>query len=86
MITPQALSEVEVREVAELIVSDDIGFGCENIEEALEYVRSYPIAKFPKYTTDGPGYSGEIFVIVGGILRANVIYRDRDGKLRFSND
>jgi hypothetical protein len=86
MYTPQALSEKEINEVAELLVREDIGFGCETLEDALITVRSYPIVKFSDYITDGPGYSGEIFVMVGGILTALVIFRNKEGQLQWSSD
>lgn len=37
--------------------------------------------KFPHYVTDGPGYGGELFLIMGGALEAPLMLIRKTGKL-----
>lgn len=84
MFTPQKLNEKEIDELAQLIL-DDGTFGCETLDEAKDYVLDYPTAKFTNYITDGPGYSGDIYVLTGGIPHTSTIVRDKTGNMIFSN-
>jgi hypothetical protein len=39
------------------------------------------VVKFPLYVTDGPGYAGELYLLLGGNLDAPLILIRKDGKL-----
>jgi hypothetical protein len=85
MTNPVAVSKEEVREIAELFVREG-NFGHENIEDTLIDLEGAYIAKFERYITYGPGYSGEAFVILHGIPVASVILRRPNGELYVSED
>ena len=50
-------------------------FGADNDTDFEQVLRDLWIAKFPHYIIDGPGYAGEIFVILNGNLNTILVIR-----------
>lgn len=77
MISPETPSRAELDEIAATVAEPSEKA---TVEELLE---NAAIAKFSGYITDGPGYSGPVYVIVwpGGPEIVDVLTRDRAGKL-----
>jgi hypothetical protein len=74
---PQAITEAEVKELA---ASSDIqaAYGAAGTE--LEQLfKDTCIAKFDRYITDGPGYAGPVFVILGGDLNTLLVIKSGNG-------
>ena len=82
---PIALTDNEFREIAEAVFLDNGGDeGVYNsIDEAEEDVRDHWAFKIERYITDGPGYSGTLYVIIWGFSDVvTTLERDGDGPLR----
>lgn len=72
---PVVVTEAELKEIAQCLeLQESCGF--ETAEEFYEDLTGRYIAKFPRYITDGPGYVGEMFVIVWGIPAVTMLTRD----------
>jgi hypothetical protein len=71
---PVALSDEDFKELTKCQDIRD-AFPSENDQELEETLRGLWIAKYPHYITDGPGYSGEVFVILSGVLNTILLIR-----------
>lgn len=77
---PMALSSAEIEEIAAM---EDIQqmWGAESAAEMAQWLDAdIRAVKFPNYTTDGPGYSGELYLLMGGDLAPLILIRKK-GKL-----
>jgi hypothetical protein len=79
---PKALTEQEIKEIAATLY--DLEKECyETVAEVEEDVKDHWAYKIEKYITDGPGYSGDLYVIVWGIPNAvTTLERAENGSLR----
>lgn len=76
---PKMLTDREFAEIARFLF-DDNGEGFEGSEEMEEEIRSCWAYKIEDYVTDGPGYAGELYVIVWGFPNAvTTLERTEDG-------
>jgi hypothetical protein len=77
---PHAVTEADVKE---LVACQDLrdAFGADNDADFEHVLRDLWIAKFPHYITDGPGYAGEVFVILSGVLNTILVIR-KNGALK----
>jgi hypothetical protein len=74
---PQAITEAEIKELAACTdIQDAYGEAGIELEQLLQ--DTY-IAKFDRYITDGPGYSGPVFVILSGDLNTLLVIKNGDG-------
>lgn len=78
---------IEIEDFVELLEFFAKDFGMTH-QEALEQIMGAYIAMFPKYITDGPGYSGVVFMIVwpGDPSYFEVLTRHKDGLRREVRD
>lgn len=67
-----ALTNKELAELAECKELQE-GYGVDTAADLRAELAQGFIAKFPSYITDGPGYSGELIVIVTGIMSTILI-------------
>ena len=72
---PTIASPQEIQEISQIVELQD-QCGCSDESELLEELDGRYIAKFEKYVTDGPGYAGELFLIVWGIPTVTMIVRN----------
>lgn len=79
---PHAVTETDFKE---LVACQDLRdmFGADNDAYFEQDLRHLWIAKFHKYITDGPGYAGEVFVILSGVLNTILVIR-KGGALKVS--
>lgn len=78
---PVPLSSAEMQEIAAIREVREM-WGAEDAAEMAERLDADLCAvKFPHYMTDGPGYGGELFLIMGGALEAPVILIRKAGEL-----
>lgn len=75
-----AVTEAEIKELAACQDLRDM-WGADNQAYFEQDLRDLWIAKFPRYITDGPGYAGEVFVILSGALNTVLVIR-KDGALK----
>lgn len=78
---PVGLSSADIQEIASI---EDIRemWGAENSAAMADMLDADICAvKFPRYMTDGPGYAGELYLLMGGALEAPAMLIRRDGKL-----
>jgi len=83
---PKALTHEEIREIAAL---EDIrqDWGANTEQEMAQLLDADICAvKFPYYLTDGPGYGGELFLLMGGALEAPLMLIRRNGHLKIVED
>lgn len=74
---PQAITEAEIKELA---ASADIQDAYAEVGIELEQLlKETYIAKFDRYVTDGPGYTGPVFIILGGDLKTLLVIKNGDG-------
>jgi hypothetical protein len=77
---PHAVSEADFKELVACQDLRDV-FGADNDADFEQDLRHLWVAKFPHYITDGPGYAGEVFVILSGVLNTILVIR-KDGALK----
>jgi hypothetical protein len=71
---PIALTDEDFKELTECQDIRD-AFPSETDQELEETLRGLWIAKYPHYITDGPGFAGEVFVILTGVLNTILLIR-----------
>ena len=71
---PVAVTDAELKELASCKNLREM-WGASSDDDFEEELRELWIAKFSDYITDGPGYSGEVFVILSGVLDAVLVIR-----------
>ena len=78
---PQALSLAEIKEIAAMEEVQQ-RWGAESTAEMAQWLDTDLCAvKFPRYVTDGPGYAGELYFLMGGDLGTPLMLTRKDGKL-----
>jgi hypothetical protein len=78
---PMALSSAEIQEIAGLEAIQEM-WGAENAAEMAVWLDTDICAvKFLKYMTDGPGYAGELYLLMGGDLEAPAMIIRKKGQL-----
>jgi hypothetical protein len=80
--TPKVLTVQEIKEIAELFLSEE-AFPDFALEEIIEDIKTGYAFKIEKYVTLGPGFAGPLYVIIGAYPdTAITIERHNDGTLR----
>jgi hypothetical protein len=74
----------EWREIAQLeYVQEGWGLeGDETVEMLADIIHG---AKFPNYMTDGPGYAGPVYILLGGDIAPPVILTRNKGALEVAD-
>ncbi len=78
---PMALSSADIQEIAAIEDIQQMWGAANAIEMAQLLDLDICAVKFPEYMTDGPGYSGELFVLMGGALEPPLMLIREKGKL-----
>lgn len=81
MSKPIPLSAAEIREIAAIEDIRQMWGADDAADMAQRLERDICTVKFPRYTTDGPGYSGELFLLMGGALEAPLMLVRKNGHL-----
>jgi len=79
---PHTLTTEDINEIAAI---EDVRqmWGAETDTEMIELLDSHICAvKFPDYMTDGPGYAGPLFILMGGAIQPPVLLIREKGRLR----
>jgi len=82
---PIALTDAEIKEIA-LTWYEDEDYVFDSVAEAEDQIRDWWAFKIEDYITDGPGYSGNLYVVVTGVESTMLLKRNGDGKLEFLRD
>jgi hypothetical protein len=77
---PKAITKDEWREIAAVQEVRE-GWGIESEEDSENVRAGIYAAKFEEYMTDGPGYAGELYVLIGGVPETPVVIIRRKGQL-----
>ena len=81
---PMALSSTEVQQIAAMADIQQM-WGAENATEMAQFLDADICAvKFPEYMTDGPGYYGELYLLMGGDLGTPLMLIRKNGELQIS--
>jgi len=78
MLSPKNPTTEELRNIAQVVAESK-----EEVEQIFEQLKDAAVAKFAGYTSDGPGYHGDVFVVVwpGGPEVVDVLTRNGTGEL-----
>jgi hypothetical protein len=78
---PKELSSTDIQEIAGLKDIQEM-WGAGSAKEMADLLDTDICAvKFPQYMTDGPGYGGELYLLMGGDLGAPLMLIRKKGKL-----
>lgn len=81
-VLPKLLTEQEIKEIAVALHAMEPNTG-ETAADIEDDIREHWGYKIENYITDGPGYSGTLYVIVWGVPNAvTTLERQEDGSLR----
>jgi hypothetical protein len=78
---PQALTDKEIKEIA-AIEEVQQSWGANTEREMAEMLEDHICAvKFPKYMTDGPGYAGPLYILMGGAIQPPMLLIREQGRI-----
>jgi hypothetical protein len=78
----EALTSADIKEIAAIEEVREC-WGAESEAEMADLLRDDICAvKFPDYITDGPGYAGPLFILMGGALDNPLLLIRQNGQLR----